>query len=49
MDVAGSITGEYVSQEAIGGSDIVLTIDANLQTVTENALGLIFLHNKAKI
>ena len=38
MDVAGSITGEYVSQEAIGGSDIVLTIDANLQTVTENAL-----------
>ena len=38
MDVNGGITGEYVSQEAIGGSDIVLTIDANLQTVAENAL-----------
>ena len=38
MDVEGGITGEYVSQEAIGGSDIILTIDANLQTVAENAL-----------
>ena len=38
MDVEGSITGEYVSQEAIGGSNIVLTIDANLQTIAENAL-----------
>lgn len=38
MDVDGSITGEYVSQEAIGGTDIVLTIDANLQEVAERAL-----------
>lgn len=34
----GTITGEYTTQEAIGGSDIVLTIDANLQRVTEEAL-----------
>lgn len=38
MDVDGSITGEYISKEAVAGSDIVLTIDANLQKVTENAL-----------
>ena len=38
MDVNGTITGEYVTQEAIGGSDVVLTIDANLQTVLENSL-----------
>ena len=34
----GTLTGEYVTKEAIGGSDIVLTIDANLQKVTEEAL-----------
>ncbi len=38
MDVNGVVTGEYVTQEAIGGADIVLTIDANLQRVTEEAL-----------
>ncbi len=38
MDVEGSITGEYTSKEAIGGANIVLTIDANLQRVTEQAL-----------
>lgn len=38
MDVNGTITGEYTTKEAIGGSDIVLTIDANLQRVTEEAL-----------
>ena len=38
MDVEGSITGEYVSKEAIGGTDIVLSIDANLQAVAERAL-----------
>ena len=38
MDVNGTITGEYTTREAIGGSDIVLTIDANLQRVTEEAL-----------
>jgi cell division protein FtsI/penicillin-binding protein 2 len=36
--LTGTITGEYVTQEAMGGSDIVLTIDANLQRVTEEAL-----------
>lgn len=38
MDVYGTITGEYVTQEAIGGSDVVLTIDANLQNVLESSL-----------
>ena len=38
MNVDGTATAEYISQEAIAGSDIVLTIDANLQRVTENAL-----------
>ena len=38
MDVNGTITGEYVTQEAIGGSDVVLTIDANLQSVLESSL-----------
>ena len=34
----GGITAEHISKEAIAGSDIVLTIDANLQKVTEEAL-----------
>ncbi len=38
MDVNGTITGEYVTQEAIGGSDVILTIDANLQSVLESSL-----------
>lgn len=40
VDIAvdGTITGEYISQEAVAGSDVVLTIDANLQAITENAL-----------
>ena len=38
MSVNGTITGEYVSQNAIAGSDIVLTIDSNLQQVTQTAL-----------
>lgn len=38
MSVDGSTTAEYISQEAISGSDVVLTIDANLQKVTEEAL-----------
>ena len=38
MSVDGTATAEYISQEAIAGSDIVLTIDANLQKVTETAL-----------
>ncbi len=38
MDVNGTVTGEYVSKEAVAGCDVALTIDANLQQVTENAL-----------
>ncbi len=38
MNVDGTTTAEYISQEAVAGSDIVLTIDANLQKVTEDAL-----------
>ncbi len=38
MSVDGTITGEYVSENAIAGSDIVLTIDSNLQQVTQTAL-----------
>lgn len=38
MSVDGTITGEYVSENAIAGSDIVLTIDSNLQQVTQVAL-----------
>lgn len=38
MTVDGTITGEYISKEAVGGADIVLTIDANLQEVAERAL-----------
>lgn len=38
MAVDGTVTNEYVSKEAIAGSDVILTIDANLQQVTEDAL-----------
>ena len=38
MDVDGTITGEYISQEAIAGADVILTIDSKLQAITENAL-----------
>ena len=38
MTVDGAITSEYISEEAIAGSDIILTIDANLQKVAEDAL-----------
>ena len=38
MAVDGSTTAEYIAEEAIAGSDIVLTIDANLQKITEQAL-----------
>lgn len=38
MSVDGSTVGEYVSEQAIAGSDVVLTIDANLQRITEKAL-----------
>ncbi|MCR5145922.1 MAG: penicillin-binding protein 2 [Clostridia bacterium] len=38
MDIEGTITGEYIAQEAVAGSDVVLTIDSNLQAITEKAL-----------
>ena len=38
MDVNGGITEEYIYEEAVAGSDVVLTIDANLQEVAETAL-----------
>ena len=38
MAVDGTSTGEYITKEAIAGSDVVLTIDANLQAVAEEAL-----------
>lgn len=38
MGVDGTASGEYVTQDAIAGSNVVLTIDANLQRITENAL-----------
>ena len=38
MDVDGTTSGEYVYKEATAGGDVVLTIDANLQQIAENAL-----------
>ena len=38
MTVDGTVTEEYVVEEAIAGSDVILTIDANLQKVAEEAL-----------
>lgn len=38
MSVDGTNTEEYVTQDAVEGSDVVLTIDANLQKVTEQSL-----------
>lgn len=38
MNVDGTVTGEYITTEAVAGSDIILTIDSKLQAVTEQAL-----------
>ena len=38
MAVDGTTTAEYISDEAVAGSDVVLTIDANLQNIAEKAL-----------
>lgn len=38
MSVDGTVTGENVTEEAIQGSNVVLTIDASLQNVAETAL-----------
>ena len=36
--MTGGTVNEYTEKEAVSGSNVVLTIDANLQKVTENAL-----------
>ena len=38
MAVDGTTTGEYITKEAVSGKNVILTIDANLQKVTEQAL-----------
>lgn len=38
MTVDGTSTGEYITKEAVGGANIVLTLDSNLQNITEKAL-----------
>ena len=38
MDVNGNITGEYVIEEPVVGSDVQLKIDADVQSVAEKAL-----------
>ena len=38
MAVDGTVTDEYTEKEAVSGSDEILTIDANLQKVAEEAL-----------
>ena len=38
MSIDGTITGEYVTEEAVSGADVTLTIDANIQEVAEKSL-----------
>ena len=38
MTVDGAVTSEYTAEEAVSGSDVILTIDANLQKTAEDAL-----------
>lgn len=38
MSVDGTVTDEYITKEAVAGNNVVLTIDAKLQQVVENAL-----------
>lgn len=38
MAVDGTVTDEYIAKEGVAGSDVVLTIDAKLQKVAEEAL-----------
>ena len=38
MDIDGTVTGEYIEEEAVAGCDVVLTIDSNIQKVAEKAL-----------
>ncbi len=38
MTVDGTATGEYITKEAKGGANVVLTLDANLQNITAGSL-----------
>ncbi|MCL2355246.1 MAG: hypothetical protein FWC68_05225, partial [Oscillospiraceae bacterium] len=38
MSVDGTLTGEYITGEAVAGHDVILTINANLQRAAEIAL-----------
>lgn len=38
MDIDGTVTGEYTAKESVAGSNVVLTIDSNVQAITEKAL-----------
>lgn len=38
MSVDGTVTGEYITKEAEAGNNVILTIDATLQKVAEQAL-----------
>ncbi|MCI8620908.1 MAG: hypothetical protein HFJ50_03840 [Clostridia bacterium] len=38
MSVEGEVVNEYTEKEAVSGSNIVLSVDANLQAVAERAL-----------
>ena len=38
MSIDGTITGEYITEEAVSGDDVTLTIDANIQDVAEKYL-----------
>lgn len=38
MSVDGTVTGEYITKEAEAGNNVILTIDATLQKVTEQSL-----------
>ncbi len=38
MTIEGNVVGDYTVKEAIGGSDVILTIDKSVQEITEKAL-----------
>ena len=38
MSIDGTITGEYITEGAVSGDDVTLTIDANIQDVAEKYL-----------
>ena len=38
MSIDGTITGEYITEDAISGNNVTLTIDANIQDTAEKSL-----------